>query len=103
MLYIRSNDLFLGAPFNIAQYALLTHLVAHQTDLEPGELVYTIGDAHTYLNHLDQIQTQLSRNPLALPTLRLLRKPESVFEYRYEDLVLENYRCHPAIKAPVAV
>ncbi len=102
-LYVRSNDLFLGAPFNIAEYALLLHLVAQQTDLSPGELVYTIGDAHIYLNHLDQIEEQLSRDPYPLPELRILRRPISIFDYEYEDLELLNYRFHPSIKAPVAV
>lgn len=102
-LYIRSNDLFLGAPFNIAQYALLTHLVAHQAGLDPGELVYTIGDAHIYLNHLDQVSEQLKRPPYPLPTLHILRKPATVFDYAYEDFSLQEYRHHPAIKAPVSV
>jgi len=102
-LYVRSNDLFLGAPFNIAEYALLTHMVAQQTDLDVGELVYTIGDAHIYLNHLDQIEEQLSREPLPLPELRILRRPDSIFDYEFEDFELVNYEYHPAIKAPVAV
>lgn len=102
-LYIRSNDLFLGAPFNIAEYALLTHMVAQQTDLEVGELIYTIGDAHIYLNHMDQIEEQLSRDPLPLPELRILRRPETIFDYEFEDFELVNYEYHPAIKAPVAV
>ncbi len=102
-LYIRSNDLFLGAPFNIAQYALLTHLIAEQAGLEPGDLVYTIGDAHIYLNHLDQVRQQLARAPYPLPTLHILRKPPTLFEYKYADFVLKEYKCHPAIKAPVAV
>ncbi len=102
-LYIRSNDLFLGAPFNIAQYALLTHLMAHQTGLEPGDLIYTIGDAHIYLNHLDQVAEQLKRKPYPLPQLKILRKPPTLFEYQYSDFELQEYQCHPAIKAPVAV
>ncbi len=102
-LYIRSNDLFLGAPFNIAQYALLTHLVAHQADLEPGDLIYTIGDAHIYLNHLDQVKKQLERKPYPLPALDISRKPDSLFEYTYADFALRGYQHHPAIKAPVAV
>ncbi|GMQ83175.1 MAG: thymidylate synthase [Rhodothermia bacterium] len=102
-LYVRSNDLFLGAPFNIAEYALLLHLVAQQTDLAPGELVYTIGDAHIYLNHLDQIEEQLSREPYPLPELRIRRRPISIFDYEYEDFELLNYQYHPTIKAPVAV
>ena len=102
-LYVRSNDLFLGAPFNIAQYALLTHMMAAQTDLEPGELIYTIGDAHLYLNHLDQVNEQLTREPFPLPRLVLRRRPDSIFDYRYEDFELLDYRHHPAIKAPIAV
>lgn len=102
-LYVRSNDLFLGAPFNIGQYALLTHMMAQQCDLDVGDLVYTIGDAHLYLNHLDQVDEQLSRTPYPLPTLRLRRKPDDIFGYRYDDFELLNYQYHPAIKAPVAV
>lgn len=102
-LYVRSNDLFLGAPFNIAEYALLLHMMAQQCDLEPGELVYTIGDAHIYMNHLDQIDEQLKREPYALPRLRLKRRPPSIFDFTYEDFELLDYRFHPAIKAPVAV
>lgn len=102
-LYVRSNDLFLGAPFNIAEYALLTHMVAQQCDLEVGELVYTIGDAHIYLNHLEQIEEQLSREPLEPPQLRIRRRPASIFDYEYEDFELVDYVHHPSIKAPVAV
>lgn len=102
-LYVRSNDLFLGAPFNIAEYALLIHMVAQQCDLVPGELIYTIGDAHIYLNHLDQVNEQLSREPLPLPTLRLRRRPDSMFDYVFDDFELVDYTHHPAIKAPVAV
>jgi thymidylate synthase len=102
-LYVRSNDLFLGAPFNIAEYALLTHMIAQQCDLDVGELVYTIGDAHVYLNHLDQIDEQLSRSTFPIPTLRILRRPDSIFDYEYEDFELVNYQFHPSIKAPVAV
>ncbi|MDZ4699763.1 MAG: thymidylate synthase [Rhodothermales bacterium] len=102
-LYIRSNDLFLGAPFNIAEYALLTHMIAQQCDLGVGELVYTIGDAHIYTNHLDQVDEQLAREPLPLPKLNILRKPASIFDYRYEDFEVVDYRHHPPIKAPVAV
>ena len=102
-LYVRSNDLFLGAPFNIAEYALLTHMIAQQCDLDVGELVYTIGDAHVYLNHLDQIDEQLSRSTFPIPTLRILRRPDSIFDYEYEDFELVNYQFHPTIKAPVAV
>lgn len=102
-LYVRSNDLFLGAPFNIAEYALLTHLVAQQCDLDVGELVYTIGDAHLYLNHLDQVDEQLAREPYPLPRLVLKRRPPSIFEYEYEDFELVDYVAHASIKAPVAV
>ena len=102
-LYIRSNDLFLGAPFNIAQYALLTHIMAQQAGLGVCELVYTIGDAHIYLNHLDQVKAQLERSPLPRPRLRIGRHPESICGYRFEDFILEDYEYHPAIKAPVAV
>lgn len=102
-LYVRSNDLFLGAPFNIAEYALLVHMIAAQCDLDPGELVYTIGDAHIYANHMDQIEEQLTREPFPLPTLRLRRRPISIFDYEYEDFEVVDYRYHPSIKAPVAV
>ncbi len=102
-LYVRSNDLFLGAPFNIAEYALLTHMVAQQCDLDVGELVYTIGDAHIYLNHLDQIEEQLTREPFPLPQLRINRRPASIFEYEYKDFEVVDYQHHPSIKAPVAV
>ena len=102
-LYVRSNDLFLGAPFNIGQYALLLTMMAQQTGLEPGELVYTIGDAHLYLNHLDQVDEQLGRTPYPRPTLALTRTPPSLFDYRYEDFALHDYQSHPPIKAPVAV
>jgi thymidylate synthase len=102
-LYQRSADIFLGVPFNIASYALLTHLVAAQTDLAVGDFVWTGGDCHVYLNHLEQADLQLSREPLPLPELVLHRRPESLFEYRYEDIEFRNYQCHPAIRAPVAV
>ncbi len=102
-LYQRSADIFLGVPFNIASYALLTHMVAQQTDLQPGEFIWTGGDCHLYLNHLEQAHTQLAREPRALPTLKLLRKPESLFDYRYEDFEIEGYDPHPGIKAPIAV
>ena len=102
-LYVRSNDLFLGAPFNIAQYALLTHMMAQQADLGVGNLVYTIGDAHAYLNHLDQISEQLTRTPYPLPQLEISRRPASIFDYRFGDFRLRGYRHHPAIRAPIAV
>jgi thymidylate synthase len=102
-LYQRSADYFLGVPFNIASYALLTHMFAHQTDLEPGEFVWTGGDVHLYSNHLVQAQLQLSRQPFPLPQLNILRKPDSLFEYEFEDFEILNYQSHPAIKAPIAV
>ena len=102
-VYQRSADVLLGVPFNIASYALLTHLFAQQCDLEPGELVWTGGDCHLYLNHLAQADLQLSRTPFALPQLRIRRRPPSIFEYRYEDFEFLGYRHHPPIHAPVAV
>ena len=101
-LYQRSADLFLGVPFNIASYALLTHMVAQQVDLEVGDFVWTGGDCHIYDNHVEQVREQLTRDPFPAPTLRLHRAP-SLFEYTYEDVTIENYQHHPAIKAPVAV
>ena len=95
--------MFLGVPFNIASYALLTHTLAQQCDLEPAELVWTGGDCHLYLNHLAQADEQLARNPLPLPQLRFRRRPPSIFDYQYEDFEIVNYQFHPAIKAPVAV
>jgi thymidylate synthase len=102
-LYQRSCDVFLGLPFNIASYALLTHMLAQQAGLEVGDFVWTGGDVHLYRNHLEQARLQLGREPLPLPTLRLARKPDSLFDYAFEDFVLENYQAHPHIKAPVAV
>lgn len=102
-VYQRSADVFLGVPFNIASYALLTHMVAQQTELTPGELVWTGGDCHLYLNHLEQAQLQLEREPYPLPQLVLRRRPPTLFDYAYEDFEFVNYRHHPAIKAPVAV
>ena len=102
-LYQRSADIFLGVPFNIASYALLTHLVAAQTDLAVGDFVWTGGDCHLYRNHFEQAREQLSRTPLPLPQLRLARRPASIFDYVYEDILIEGYQSHPAIKAPVAV
>jgi thymidylate synthase len=102
-LYQRSADVFLGVPFNIASYALLTHMFAQQCDLQPGEFVWTGGDCHLYLNHLDQADEQLGRTPHALPQLAIRRKPPSIFEYEYEDFQVLNYQAHPSIKAPIAV
>ncbi|MCB1777896.1 MAG: thymidylate synthase [Candidatus Competibacteraceae bacterium] len=102
-LYQRSADLFLGVPFNIASYALLTHLVAQQTDLAVGEFIWTGGDCHLYLNHLEQVDLQLGREPYPLPKLLIDRRPDSLFDYRYEDFAIVDYQHHPAIKAPVAV
>ena len=102
-LYQRSADVFLGVPFNIACYALLTHMMAQQTDLQPGEFVWTGGDCHLYLNHLAQADEQLARAPRALPALSIKRRPESIFDYRYEDFELVDYRAHAPIRAQVAV
>lgn len=102
-LYQRSADLFLGVPFNIASYALLTHMMAQQCDLEPGEFVWTGGDTHLYLNHLAQADEQLARAPLPLPKLVIRRRPPTIFDYDYEDFEFVNYQHHAAIKAPVAV
>ncbi len=102
-LYQRSADIFLGVPFNIASYALLTHMVAQQADLDVGDFVWTGGDCHLYLNHLQQADEQLSRKPLPLPRLEIKRKPESIFEYRFEDFEILDYESHPHIKATVAV
>ena len=102
-LYQRSADIFLGVPFNIASYALLTHMVAQQCDLELGDFIWTGGDCHIYSNHTEQVALQLSRAPLVYPRLHIKRKPASIFDYEYEDFELVGYECHPAIKAPVAV
>lgn len=102
-MYQRSADVFLGVPFNIASYALLTMMVAQVTDLVPGEFIHTLGDAHLYLNHLAQADAQLARTPRPLPTLRILRRPDSVLDFRYEDFELVGYDPHPHIPAPVAV
>jgi thymidylate synthase len=102
-LYQRSADIFLGVPFNIASYALLTHMVAQQCDLQPGEFIWTGGDCHLYRNHAQQVETQLGRSPRPLPRLTLLRRPATLFDYRYEDFRIDGYDPHPPIKAPVAV
>lgn len=102
-LYQRSADIFLGVPFNIASYALLTLMVAQVCDLQPGDFVWTGGDCHLYLNHLDQARLQLSREPYPLPTLKLNPQVRDLFAFKYEDFVLEGYESHPHIKAPVAV
>jgi len=102
-LYQRSADIFLGVPFNIASYALLTHMLAQQCDLQVGEFIWTGGDCHIYSNHTEQVELQLSRKPLAYPTLAIKRRPESIFDYQLEDFAFEGYESHPAIKAPVAV
>lgn len=102
-LYQRSCDIFLGVPFNIASYALLTHMVAQQTDLEPGDFIWTGGDCHLYSNHLEQTDLQLSREPYRLPKLNIKRKPKDLFSYRPDDFEIIGYEHHPHIKAPVAV
>ena len=102
-LYQRSADIFLGVPFNIASYALLTHMLAQQCDLVPGDFIWTGGDCHLYLNHLEQADLQLSRAPLPLPQLGIRRRPPTIFDYTFEDFEFLNYQHHPAIKAPVAV
>jgi thymidylate synthase len=102
-LYQRSADALLGVPFNIASYALLTHMVAQQCGLHAGDVVWTGGDCHLYLNHLEQADLQLSRTPLALPQLHIRRKPLSLFDYHFDDFEIRNYESHPAIKAPIAV
>jgi thymidylate synthase len=102
-LYQRSADALLGVPFNIASYALLTHMVAQQCELELGDFIWTGGDCHLYLNHLEQTDLQLSRTPYPLPSLNIRRKPPSLFDYTFDDFEVQNYQCHAAIKAPIAV
>ncbi|MDD4913937.1 MAG: thymidylate synthase [Methylococcales bacterium] len=103
LLYQRSCDTFLGLPFNIASYALLTHMVAQQCDLRPGDFIWTGGDVHLYLNHLEQAQLQIQRQPLQLPKLLLIRRPASIFDFRFEDFAIQDYCPHPAIKAQISV
>jgi thymidylate synthase len=102
-LYQRSADIFLGVPFNIASYALLTHMLAQQCDLEVGDFVWTGGDCHLYVNHFEQVRTQLARTPYPFPTVAIKRRPPSIFDYAFDDFELLDYRHHEAIKAPVAV
>ena len=102
-LYQRSGDIFLGVPFNIASYALLTMMVAQVCNLEPGEFIHTLGDAHLYSNHLEQVELQLSRTPFTPPTMKINPDVKDIFGFSFDDFTLENYQSHPPIKAPVAI
>jgi len=102
-LYQRSADIFIGVPFNVASYALLTHMLAQQADLKVGEFIWTGGDCHLYLNHMQQADEQLQREPLTLPRLAIKRRPDSIFDYRFDDFEILNYECHPHIRAAVAI
>jgi thymidylate synthase len=102
-LMIRSSDSFLGLPYNTASLALLTLMLAQQCDLEPGEIIICTGDSHIYSNHMDQVREQLAREPRRLPSLKILRRPDSIYDYRFEDFELQGYDPHPHIAAPVAV
>ena len=102
-LYQRSADIFLGVPFNIASYALLTHMIAQVCNLKAGKFIHTLGDAHLYVNHLEQAKLQLSREVMELPELKLSSNVENIFDFKYEDIEIVNYESHPAISAPIAV
>ena len=102
-LYQRSADVFLGVPFNIASYSLLTMMVAQVVGLEPGDFVHTFGDVHIYLNHREQVQTQLAREPYPLPQMLINPDVKDLFRFRYQDFELVNYQCHPVIRAPIAI
>jgi thymidylate synthase len=102
-LYQRSADIFLGVPFNIASYSLLLLMMAQVTGLQPGEFIHTLGDAHIYLNHIEQVKLQLTRKPYPLPVMRLNTAKKSIFDFEYEDFTLENYQAHPHIKGEISV